>query len=65
MKVRRIVEWSMLALVIIIAGIDIWASIKGGHHDTISGRIWDWSKHYPMLPFGFGVLAGHLFWQEN
>jgi hypothetical protein len=55
----------MLIIAVAIAVIDIYASIKGGDHDTISGRIWDWSKEYPMLPFCFGVLAGHLFWQEN
>jgi hypothetical protein len=65
MKVRIIVQWFMLVVAVLIAIVDIWAAIKGGTHDTISGRIWDWSKDYTILPFSFGVVCGHLFWGKE
>lgn len=65
MNVRKVVQLFMVIVVIAIVIIDVWAAIKGGHHDTISGRLWDWSKATPMLPFGIGVVIGHLFWQEK
>jgi hypothetical protein len=65
MKVRIIVQWFMLVVAVLIAIVDIWAAIKGGRNDTISGRIWDWSTTDPMLPFSFGVIVGHLFWGKE
>ena len=65
MKVRIIVQWFMLVVAVLITIVDIWAAIKGGHHDTISGRIWDWSKDYPILPFALGFVSSHLVWQEK
>lgn len=33
---------------------------------TLSWTIWDWSKHWPLLPFLIGMLFGglgvHFFW---
>ena len=33
--------------------------------DTISETVWQLSKEWPMVPFLFGVVAGHLFWQRK
>ncbi len=30
--------------------------------NTISERIWAVSAKRPLVPFAFGLLAGHLFW---
>lgn len=32
--------------------------------DTISEKVWALSKR-PLIPFAFGMLAGHFFWQRQ
>lgn len=32
--------------------------------DTISEIIWTTTTKRPILPFAFGVLMGHFFWQR-
>lgn len=41
---------------------DFWAYFKKDGA-TISEWFWRWSSKYPLIPFGVGVLCGHLFWQ--
>jgi hypothetical protein len=43
-----------------LIGYDIWAYFQ---HDesTISERIWEVSRSWPLIPFAFGVLIGHFF----
>lgn len=33
--------------------------------DTISEIIWTASVHRPLIPFAFGLLMGHFFWQRS
>ena len=47
------------ALVLII--YDLVAYNQSGGAATISYVMLSWSKDYPILPFMFGVLCGHLF----
>ena len=62
-KLLKISKW----LVLIVAGVitvwDLYAQFTGGTGGTISNAIWLWSKDNQILPFMFGVLMGHLFWQ--
>ena len=52
-----------LMIVALAAGMyDVWALFSNGGTRTISAVMQLWAGQYPMLPFAFGVLAGHLFW---
>lgn len=52
---------------VILISYDIVLFLTKGVHGTISWYLWSLSQHYPMIPFGFGlilgILSGHLFWQ--
>ena len=55
----QIIVFSVLLLI----AYDIFALAKGGVDSTISKRIIIWSHEYPAIPFLFGALMGHFFWQ--
>lgn len=44
---------------------DVYLVSKGGFQATISWWIYtNWVK-YPIIPFAFGVLMGHFFWNQS
>jgi hypothetical protein len=62
-EITQIFILSVTALVIVY---DFFALFRlGGQAATISARIWEWSEKYPMIPFGAGIVCGHLFWQAS
>jgi hypothetical protein len=50
-----------IALIVIY---EIYAVKSTASGDTISEVVWKLSKR-PMVPFLFGVLCGHFFWQSS
>jgi hypothetical protein len=50
-------------LIAIIAIYDIWIMAKGGTESSISHMIIVASYKYPLVPFMFGIVCGHLFWR--
>lgn len=57
---RKITKVLVIWTVIIWVCWDVLAFVQ--HNDsTISVFIWGWSQRYPIISFGAGVLAGHLF----
>lgn len=53
-----------LLLIALAAGMyDVWALYRNGGTQTVSAVLQAWAAQYPMLPFAFGVLTGHLFWK--
>jgi hypothetical protein len=62
---RQITIAMILATAFILIVWDIWAYVTVGGEATISAVILDNSKKYPMLPFSFGVLIGHLMWPQK
>lgn len=61
MSIRNITISVIVATAAIIIGYDIWAVLRGGVEATISSVIFNASLRFPLIPFAFGVLAGH-FW---
>lgn len=55
--------WSLLGITIAFLGYELYALFNGKPGDTISEAIWFLNKH-PIIPFAFGVLMGHFFWQR-
>lgn len=56
--------WILLAVVTFLIVYDVYAVSHGGFKDTISWVIYSNSQKYPIIPFGIGVLCGHLFWSQ-
>jgi hypothetical protein len=44
---------------------EFFALASSRRGDTISEIIWDVTKKYPLIPFLFGMLMGHFFWQRQ
>lgn len=51
--------------VIAIALYDTFALATGGYEATISCLLYTYSKQQPIIPFVFGVFAGHLFFPNK
>jgi hypothetical protein len=52
--------------VLLVLGLFIYEGIALFNHvdgDTISEIFWHLSQR-PLVPFLFGLLCGHFFWQE-
>ena len=55
-------KWIFVVIVfgmLVYEGITLFNKVDG---DTISEIIWALSKR-PLVPFAFGMLMGHFFWQ--
>ena len=59
---RTKIAW-LIALVGLLA-YETFTLMNGTPNDTLSEAVWDISR-YPLIPFGAGFLAGHLFWQRR
>jgi len=49
-------------IVAMVAIFDIFMMINSGNNVTISSIICEYAANYPIIPFIFGLIAGHLFW---
>lgn len=57
-------EIALVGAIIVIFGYEIIALVrKEPTTPTISRIVWDASSNR-MLPFAFGLLMGHFFWQR-
>lgn len=52
----------LIACALVLIAWDVWLYLSPPKADTISRVIADASSEHPLLPFAFGVLAGHFFW---
>jgi len=52
-----------LLLLFSLVAVGVWdlaAILKGQNHDTVSAIVYDWARRFPLLPFGIGLLLGHV-----
>lgn len=54
-----------VAIVVIIATYDVWTLAFRGYDTTLSWSLYMWSHDWPIIPFVFGVFAGHLFFPNR
>lgn len=54
----------LIAVTVILILYDVVAAFKGGVVSTISWQIFSNAVRYPIIPFAFGLLFGHLFWLQ-
>lgn len=59
-KTRKVVLGATAALL----AYEGWTLVNKEPEDTISETIWDGAKDRPLIPFLFGLLMGHFFWQK-
>ena len=63
MKWRTYTGYFILIAVVAIIVYDFVAIANGGKDASISQYLIDWSYQYPVMPFAFGIVCGHLFWR--
>jgi hypothetical protein len=51
------------SFIVTALGVDAIFLWRGGVKNTISFRMIEWSKLYPIIPFLIGIVMGHFFWQ--
>ena len=51
----------IVAVVVLVILFDIVAAATKPDGDTITQVIQKYSQRYPIIPFAFGLLAGHLY----
>jgi hypothetical protein len=51
--------------IVSITVFDLWIMAKKGKYESISAHIIRASHKYPLIPFLFGLFAGHLFFSMN
>lgn len=55
----------LLFVSVLLIVYDFYAYWSFGQESTISMYLFDISKKFPIVPFGIGVIMGHLFWQNR
>jgi len=63
MKTKNLTMIVVLAIVVLAIVYDFYAIALGGTEASISHLIIVYSHKYPLIPFLFGILCGHFFWQ--
>jgi hypothetical protein len=53
---------------IAIGAYEAWAIVQESKVPTLTGltiseKVWTVTVHHPLVPFLFGMLMGHFFWQ--
>jgi len=64
LKWKRITQIVVIVAVLAIVCYDVFAYFAHGVDTTISRVVLGWSKQWPVIPFGVGVVSGHLFWPQ-
>ncbi|GIV50219.1 MAG: hypothetical protein KatS3mg038_3855 [Candidatus Kapaibacterium sp.] len=52
----------LLAIVTAVAIVDVIVTATLGAQQSLSVAVYDAARHYPILAFLLGVIAGHVFW---
>jgi hypothetical protein len=64
MRWRGATKFIIILVVAVSVVYDVVAYLRGGVHSTISRVTLAWASGHPVVPFGVGVLCGHLFWAQ-
>jgi len=59
---RDVTKLVILFTTVALVAYTIFVGLKFGPQATISVQIYELSRRFPIIPFAFGVLAGHIFW---
>lgn len=64
MSGQKITQMTVIAIVTLILVYDVFAYAIWGVDATISRVTLAWSRQWPVIPFGTGVVCGHLYWPQ-
>jgi hypothetical protein len=56
-------KWIFGLLCLSLGAYEVFALLNAKTGDTISEIFWHLSRR-PLVPFLFGLLCGHFFWQK-
>lgn len=59
-----IAKWVLIGITILITVSDVLFATNHKAGDTYSETILHYALEHPVIPFCFGVLAGHLMWPQ-
>lgn len=65
MKTRNLTIWILIGVSIILIGYDIYVAVNDVKEDTISEVLLYYGRQFMIIPFGLGVIMGHLFWPQR
>lgn len=63
MELQTITAIIMIATLVLLLVWDLYVIIKAGGKATISYIMAMTSLKFPLIPFAWGLLTGHFFWQ--
>jgi len=58
---RDIAVWTMIGVAVVIGLVDGYLLLHGEPGDSLSGRLRELARLYPVIPFVAGGLIAHLF----
>lgn len=61
----RTTAWVVSLTTAALIGYDVYAVLCLPPGSTISEVLLGAALHYPIVPFAFGFLMGHLFWPQR
>jgi hypothetical protein len=61
MNIKNLTIGVIMACAVILIAYDFWVGFTYGGDYTESWIILQYSHSYPVIPFAFGFLMGHLF----
>lgn len=59
---KTVTKVAMLSAAVVLLSWDIYAAVNSTKGDTISELQRTWAWNWPTLPYAWGVVLGHLFW---
>ncbi len=65
MNYRKRALLLVLAVVVIVFGIDAYWIATEGYEATVSFNVYETSKENPVIPFLMGFICAHLFWPNS
>ncbi len=54
----------IVGIAVIITIYDVWTLWRRGYTTTISWNLLLIGRRFPIIPFIFGVLVGHVLWSN-
>jgi len=63
MSYVHVTRMLVVFIVAVVAAWDVYVIYQGQQEATFSVVLYESSRRWPVIPFVFGFLCGHVFWQ--
>lgn len=51
--------------ILALSAYDVWTLVTHGYDTTVSWVTYTMAKDWPIIPFAFGLIFGHLFFPNR